>query len=389
MIQVLYHFQFYVSTYPNIFVAFFIQTLITSITFIFIITYILFVNYIQLIGSDIGVYSSILHHFIFGTLPILMVNHNYLISPIFFSTEDKKSLARKAWFGLKEGKDLQLLPPQNIKFYKDIFFNIFRILGGISSFLLVSSISNRIANKYYFYMFYLKKLEWCTIIQGAKLTIHAVPLCMNLISYGYILRSYLKLVNNRKIHKNLSPEALKIHQKARNRNLVILAIVGAPLTLAILRKISGTISNTLSIDIPILLNKDMLTDTTNPESKGLFLLFTKINQYLPTGLKYFLSLLVTSLLILIIIGFNYLDLFFIIYYLKLLSYSFSTLAILYQLTNLYLLKFFSYHEFKISNMLPNILKNWLREFEALNSSLESKIEYKNECYLQITIYIVI
>ena len=112
----------------------------------------------------------------------------------------------------------------------------------------------------------------------------------------------------------------------------------------------------------------MLTDTTNPESKGLFLLFTKINQYLPTGLKYFLSLLVTSLLILKIIGFNYLDLFFNIYYLKLLSYSFSTLAILYQLTNLYLLKFFSYHEFKISNMLSNILKNWLREFEALNSS---------------------
>ena len=207
--------------------------------------------YIQLIGSDIGVYSSILHHFIFGTLPIIMVNHNYLISPIFFSTEDKKSLARKAWFGLKEGKDLQLLPPQNIKFYKDIFFNIFRILGGISSFLLVSSISNRIANKYYFYIFYLKKLEWCTIIQGAKLTIHAVPLCMNLISYGYILRSYLKLVNNRKFHKNLSPEALKILQKARNRNLVILAIVGAPLTLAILRKISGTISKTLSVDIPI------------------------------------------------------------------------------------------------------------------------------------------
>ena len=74
---------------------------------------------------------------------------------------------------------------------------------------------------------------------------------MNLISYGYILKSYLKLVNNRKIHKNLSPEALKIHQKARNRNLVILAIVGAPLTLAILRKISGTISKTLSVDIPI------------------------------------------------------------------------------------------------------------------------------------------
>ena len=74
---------------------------------------------------------------------------------------------------------------------------------------------------------------------------------MNLISYGYILRSYLKLVNNRKFHKNLSPEALKILQKARNRNLVILAIVGAPLTLAILRKISGTISKTLSVDIPI------------------------------------------------------------------------------------------------------------------------------------------
>ena len=88
-----------------------------------------------------------------------MVNHNYLISPIFFSTEDKKSLARKAWFGLKEGKDLQLLPPQNIKFYKDIFFNIFRVLGGISSFLLVSSIPNRIANRYYFYMVYLKKIR--------------------------------------------------------------------------------------------------------------------------------------------------------------------------------------------------------------------------------------
>ena len=74
---------------------------------------------------------------------------------------------------------------------------------------------------------------------------------MNLISYGLILRSYLKLVNNRKLPQILSPEALKIHQKARNRKLVILAIVGAPLTLAILRKISGTISKTLSVDIPI------------------------------------------------------------------------------------------------------------------------------------------
>ena len=40
-------------------------------------------------------------------------------------------------------------------------------------------------------------------------------------------------------------------------------------------------------------------------------------------------------------------------------------------------------------MLQNILINWLREFEALNSSLESIIEYQNECYLQLTIYIVI
>lgn len=119
----------------------------------------------------------------------------------------------------------------------------------------------------------LKDLEWSTIIQGTKLTIQAVPFCMNFIGYGLILRSYVKFVYNRPYPENLTAKSLNFQKKVRSRNLAVFAIVGAPLALAILRKSSNSISQTISVELPNNFNKDMVIDTTNPESKGFIFFF--------------------------------------------------------------------------------------------------------------------
>lgn len=124
--------------------------------------------------------------------------------------------------------------------------------------------------------------------------------------------------------------------------------------------------------------------------KGLFFfLIRKINKFLPLWFKYFLSLLVICLFIFKLIGINYLDIIVNIYYLKIISYLLSTLAIFFQLTNLYFLNKFASKVFQISNILPNFIINWLKEFETLSSSKESINEYKYECYLQISLYLLI
>ena len=67
----------------------------------------------------------------------------------------------------------------------------------------------------------------------------------------------------------------------------------------------------------------------------------------------------------------------------------SSLVIIYQLVNLYLIHKFSKKDTIIPEILPEFVINWLKEFEILKTSKISVKEFKNMCYIQICIYLAI
>ena len=79
------------------------------------------------------------------------------------------------------------------------------------------------------------------------------------------------------------------------------------------------------------------------------------------------------------------------YYLRLYIYTISSLSITFQLLNLYFLHKFSNSngQSKISEVLPNFIIKWLKGIEIMSSTKEGIHSLKEECYIQISLYIVI
>ena len=97
------------------------------------------------------------------------------------------------------------------------------------------------------------------------------------------------------------------------------------------------------------------------------------------------------MIVLKLLGFNFLDVLNNVYYLKIFSYVSCSLAITYQLLNLYLIyKFYKKNTPPaIPEFLPNFIINWLKEFEILGSTNESFNEFKNMCYREILVYLLL
>jgi hypothetical protein len=226
----------------------------------------------------------------------------------------------------------------------------------------------------------LLKLNWSVITDSAKITIHAVPLTINFISFSILLKGYMKLVHNRPYDKSLNTAQLGLQQAIRRRNLALFSLFGAPLILYGLRSSSIGLKNMVDINLESDINK------TN--NSGLFLLLSKINNKIPNGVKLFFKLLFFTILVLKLLGYSFIYLNNI-YFLKNFLYFTSFLMIIYQFFNLYLLHKFSIKNVKISKILPDFIINWLKEFEIICSSKSSVKEFKKTCYIEILIYIII
>ena len=255
---------------------------------------------------------------------------------------------------------------------------------------------------------YLKDLKWEFILNNTRATIHTVPAlhAVNFISFSLILKSYMKYVHNRPYDTNLNAMQRQVQQKIRNRNLAIFVFLGAPTILYCLRQSSISIKNVGSINFPLSESSSLAlqssgyspsvrsdTQINNNNSSNIInsiLLLSNINKKIPNWVKLLFKLLLFSILVLKLLGFNsILDVFNNLYYIKIFSYISGSLAIIYQLFNLYLLYKFSNKNINISEILPNFIINWLKEFEVICSSKESINEFKNICYIQILIYILI
>ena len=185
---------------------------------------------------------------------------------------------------------------------------------------------------------------------NTRLTIHGVPVAMNAISYGLLLKTYMKYVHNRPMEAGYTPSQIKLKQALRNKQLGLFCIIGAPLSMLLLR----------STAIPI---KDMFNLTiggpyqvANNNSINSILFLSYLNNKIPRWLKILFKILFVTILVLKLLGFSFLSVFLIDANILILAYYvILSLVIFYHLLSLYLLHKFLNKNIKILEVLPEFL----------------------------------
>jgi hypothetical protein len=242
------------------------------------------------------------------------------------------------------------------------------------------------------------------LLNHSNVSLSVLPLAFNSISYTLILRSYLTHIHNRPYDPNLSANARRLQEIVRRRHLLGFVLIGAPLTLLSIRQAGLGLKDILSVEIKSdgLLNsvgeasnlQTTVSEENNSNDKinSLFLLLSNINKKIPNWIKLFFKLLFGGIVVLKLLGISVISVMTGVdstFYLRSIVYTISILSITYQLLNLYFLYRFSQNNIKISEILPEFIIKWLKEFEIMCESKESLKSFKTECYIQISLYIVI
>ena len=236
----------------------------------------------------------------------------------------------------------------------------------------------------------LRDLKWEFIYNTANITVNALPLAMNLVGYGLILKSYVKHVHSRPFDSNFTDAMRLQEQLRRNRQLAIFGLVGIPAILVGLRVSAVTLKDVFTINFSNKLETNENSTIENAINNGFILLFlSNVNKKIPSWVKLFFKLFFLTLLILKLLGFNILEFFSIVYYVKIYTYTTCSLAILYNLLNIYLIHKFSNKTVIIPDVLPEFIINWLKEFELISTSKAYIKEAKKSSYIDISIYVLI
>ena len=232
------------------------------------------------------------------------------------------------------------------------------------------------------------ELDWEFVVNSAHVSVHLVPLCVNLVGYGAMLGTYIKLIHNRPIDSGLSEAQIKIQIMNKNRNLFLFAFFGAPLTLGLIKASSSSLKDIVTIKFP--LSSELQLDNNNSISNNsLFMLISNLTKKIPNCLKLFFRLLLLSILVIKLLGFSVIEILNSTYYIKIYLYVSCSLVIIYQLSNLYLLHKFSKQNVQIPKVLPEFIINCLNEFNVISSSVESIKEFKKTYYKEISLYLLI
>ena len=244
-----------------------------------------------------------------------------------------------------------------------------------------------LSSEYFIYSFFR---FYNFIFDATKFTIHAAPMVVSAISYGLLLKGYMKYVQNRPFDTSLNGELLSVEKKIRSRNLAFFSLIGAPALIYLLRTNSPLFKNIVDVSVLGSGTEVEFNSNRNIVNNGLFLFISKINSRIPSWLKLSFKLLILVLVVLKLLGFSIIFDFLInIYLLKNLIYFLCSIVIGYQLLNLYLIHKFSIKKLKYSEVLPDFIINWLKEFEVITSSESGIKRFKQICYIEICIYLFI
>ena len=125
---------------------------ISSIIFIYAGALAFNAFYIQSIGSGIGIYSGLFQ--VTTISQLLDVEEQILIlSSLFFNSNKniKKNLRSRIFYNIKAGWNIPVLPEHITRLDNNFYTRIFKIIGGISVFIIISGIGSNF-KKIYFYI---------------------------------------------------------------------------------------------------------------------------------------------------------------------------------------------------------------------------------------------
>ena len=75
----------------------------------------------------------------------------------------------------------------------------------------------------------MKDLNWDTVVQGAHITIYTVAVALNLVSFTFMLKSYMKHIHHRL--PNISNLELMKEERVRNVQLGLFVFFEGPMVI--------------------------------------------------------------------------------------------------------------------------------------------------------------
>lgn len=114
---------------------------------------------------------------------------------------------------------------------------------------------------------YLKYLKLPVILNKSQLIINVLPAASHLLTYGLILKSYIKIVHNRPYPVNITHYQKLIEDASRKRQLALFSILGAPIVIGAFKLGSIAFKDVFSINLPLANSTDSDLLTENNKTK--------------------------------------------------------------------------------------------------------------------------
>ena len=269
----------------------------------------------------------------------------------------------------------------------------------------------------------LKDLNIENIIGSIKITINPALLLFNVISYGLIIKTYVKTVHNQPYPSNLSGDILNAHKILRMHNFAMFSLLGAPVICVLIKQILGnSFKNMFTIESLGEAGVDASMPTVSAEHSAIFLILSKINKKIPNWLKWVFRIIFISIIFLNILGYSSvvrtsyaLPFLNNIFYIKIILILLCLLVIIYQLLNIFILYRFKDQRcvrwpgnimactqpqtqpqtqrkdllYYVEPYAPDFLLKWIKIIRVISSTKESIKIFKKTCYVQIFLYLII
>jgi hypothetical protein len=149
------------------------------------------------------------------------------------------------------------------------------------------------------------------VYDKTRLTLHGVPVAVNAIGYGLLVKSYIKFVHNRPMAAGISPSEIKLQRALRNRNLGMFCILGAPLTMFLLRSSTKPFKDMFTLTVGGGSQVENNNSNLNLINSSFFLFLSNLNKQIPSWLKILFKILFVTILVLKLLGFSLLSVFLI------------------------------------------------------------------------------
>ena len=145
--------------------------------------------YIQSIGSGIGVYSGLFQ--VTTISQLLDVDEQILIlSSLFFNSNKniKKNLRSRIFYNIKAGWNIPVLPEHITRLDNNFYIRIFKLIGGISVFIIISGIGSKL-NKIYLYLIFTLSILY--ILYRLMISFYAIKHWVHNLRTGkFIVRNF-------------------------------------------------------------------------------------------------------------------------------------------------------------------------------------------------------